>query len=163
VNWTKTIARLKLTPILAIAIFSQGCVGIVVHDMQTRTFEPTNLEKAPNVHSVSHISTINEKHLTENPTTSWLEENWGHPSHVKLVTTPAQGEFWTYNFDHKWCGVMPWLFIPIPLFLPVGREHVVFYIQNGRVVKAERTTLSEYQTMVGFGPEGPMAYSHRVY
>jgi len=131
--------------------------------MQTRTFEPAGVGRMPTIYVANHIPTIDEKPRNENPTTSWLEENWGKPSHVKQVTRPAQGELWTYNFDRKWCGVMPWLFVPIPLFLPIGREHVVFYIQDGRVVKADKTTLSEYQAMVGFGPEGPTAYHHRVY
>lgn len=156
-NKAKTISLLKLVPVLATALSAQGCVGIVLEDMHTKTFEPVRVVQKPGLYAASRASTDSESLPNDNPTTSFLKAYWGQPSHLDLVTTPASGELWTYNFDRKSCGVITWLIVPIPLLLPVGREHVVFYIRDGRVVKADQTSQGVYEAFAGFGPDGPDA------
>lgn len=158
----KTIFLFKLLSALVATLLTQGCVGVVTRGMETQTFAPVMIARKPATYSVEASGRMsgNDPEI-ENPTSLWVRQHWGQPSHVKQVTRPIKGELWTYNFDHKWCGVMPCLVIPIPLLLPVGTERVVFQIQNGRVTTADVTTLCGYQAVAGWGPEGPMATSGR--
>lgn len=158
----KTICLFKLTSVLAISLFTQGCVGVVTRDMETQTFEPAMIAEMPATYSVEASGkTFGNDPWIENPTSLWVKQHWGQPSHIKQVTRPTEGELWTYNFDHKWCGVIPYIVIPIPLLLPVGRDRVVFHIQAGRVASADVTTIGGYQAVAGLGPEGPSAISGR--
>ena len=157
----KAISLLKLTSVLAASLFIQGCVGIVTRGMETQTFEPAMGARMPATFAVGSRSEIGNEPRIENPTSLWLKQHWGEPPHVKRVTTATQGELWTYSFDRKWCGAMPCIVVPIPLLLPIGRERVVFHVREGRVAKADVTTIGGYQAVAGWGPEGPMAVSGR--
>ena len=161
----KGISLPKLTSVLAASVLAQGCVGIVLRGTEGQTFEPAWVAEKPAAHAVgSTPSRSSDRELgKEAPTTIWLSDHWGKPSHVKRVAKPAQIELWTYDFDRKWCGVLPCIVVPIPLLLPVGRERVVFHIRDGVVAKADVITLGGYQAIAAFGPEGPMAESGRFH
>jgi hypothetical protein len=149
-----TISGAILVTVLIACPLLQGCVGVVTFKPEGQTFEPAVVTRSPATYSVSKTPS---KDATENPTTVWLKEHWGQPSQITQLTGPERCELWTYNFSRDWCGVMPCLIIPIPLLLPVGRDHVVFRIRGGRVENAEVTTLGGYQAVAGLGPEGPYA------
>ena len=150
---------IKLQSVIAATLLTQGCVGIVTRHMETKTFEPAIVEKKPATYSVCQRS--EESGSVESPTGLWVKQSWGEPSKVRRVTRPTEDELWTYNFDHKWCGIMPCVIVPVPLLLPVGTERVIFHIREGRVASVDVTTLGGYQAVAGFGPEGPMAISGR--
>lgn len=150
-----------LTLALAAGFLTQGCVGIVTRGMETQTFEPAVVARMPATFAVSSNSENGKEPWIENPTSLWLKQHWGEPPHIKPVSTPAQGELWTYSFDRKWCGVIPYIVAPLPLLLPIGRERVVFHICEGRVAKADVITIGGYQAVAGWGPEGPLATSGR--
>jgi len=150
----KTILLFKCTPILAVALFTQGCVGIVTRGMNSKTFAPATVAEKPAPYSVAGST---RTFGPENPTSLWLRQHWGEPSYIKQITRPTASEVWTYNFDHKWCGVIPIIVVPVPLLLPVGRERVIFQIQNGKVASAKVTTLGGHQTWAGLSSEGPAA------
>jgi hypothetical protein len=38
-----------------------------------------------------------------------------------------------------WNGIVPFVIVPIPLLLPVGKEEVCFVMHNGNVVSARQT------------------------
>ena len=41
---------------------------------------------------------------------------WGEPT--EIIPEPA-GETWIYRESYRWCGLVVWVHIPIPLMLPV--------------------------------------------
>jgi len=150
----KAISILALTSLLISCLFTQGCVGIAVYGVKEQAFEPARLQEKPGIHAVARSSSSNEE-----TTTVWLREHWGQPSSMARSSRSGEDEIWTYKFNHSWCGIMPYIVIPIPLVLPVGKERVVFYVHDGRVGKAIVTKRGGFQAIAGFGPDGPGAWS----
>jgi hypothetical protein len=156
------VTAVKLVSVIAATLLAQGCVGIVTRHMETKTFEPAIVAKKPATYSVGERSVESGNDPSnESPTSLWVKQSWGPPSQIKQVTRPTEDELWIYNFDHKWCGIMPCVIVPIPLLLPVGTERVIFHIREGRVTSAEVTTLGGYQAVAGIGSDGPTAISGR--
>ena len=130
----KTELAVKLVPALAACLLGQGCVGAVVMRTRTLTFKPPSVGASAAVSAVSGAV----QQGTDAPTAIWLEEHWGKPTSVRLASPESEGELWTYKFGRVWCGVVPWVVVPIPLVLPIGREQVVFLVQErDQVVSAD--------------------------
>lgn len=142
---------LKFISVLALSLLLQGCVGIIVGGRDTTTI------KSPSINPIVALEGVGQgSHGTEH-TSEWLKSNWGSPASVKTV--PGSGaERWTYDFTgHCWVGVMPVVIIPIPLMVPMGREKVVFQIEDGRVISAKCVKWYRAGVLAGQGLEGPFA------
>lgn len=65
-----------------------------------------------------------------------LLQCWGDPDRVKTLSNGA--EIWEYQGDLQWHGVLIHVIVvPVPLFLPVGRDVASFRVREGRVVSVE--------------------------
>jgi hypothetical protein len=150
------VLLVKLSFVLAAALFTQGCVGIVTRGMETRKFEPPMVAALSATYNVGSSTEAWGEPRVESPTSMWIKDHWGQPAHIRVSNSPSQQELWTYRFERKWCGLLAWVVVPIPLVLPLGQERVVFQVEDGRVIKAEVTTLGGYEAVAGcWGPEGP--------
>jgi hypothetical protein len=128
----KSRLALKLTPVLAACLLTQGCVGIFVARTKAETFKNPKIGDKPAMHAVQEAVSEMDSH-----TAAWLEDHWGKPTTVRPVSRETQGERWTYKFRPAWCGVIPSFVIPVPLLLPVASEKVVFFVRDGQVAGAE--------------------------
>jgi hypothetical protein len=49
-------------------------------------------------------------------------------------------DFFVYNSDVAWRGVVPWFIIPIPLMVPVGMNEISFEFEDDRLLRFWRET-----------------------
>ena len=88
---------------------------------KTQTFRP------PAVGTTAEIGSVGEATNGKNaPTALWLKKHWGKPKSIRLASPQSADELWDRDLLSTWCGVIPWIIVPIPLVLPTGREEVVF-------------------------------------
>jgi hypothetical protein len=65
-----------------------------------------------------------------------LKARWGEPDLIRTVDSGT--ERWDYAFGYRWNGVgVLAVIVPLPLFLPVGREHIYFFFEKDLVMRAE--------------------------
>jgi hypothetical protein len=72
---------------------------------------------------------------------SRLLEEWGEPD--SRDECPDGSECWRYNGFVRWAGVVVIVFVPIPLVVPTGLEHVDFTVRDDRVVRAHSSANHE--------------------
>ncbi len=132
-------------------LMSQGCVGLLVVHTQTHSFEAPIVGEKPTIGLASSPT-----NAITNPTAEWLRGHWGEPASVRVAATEPQAELWTYKFSHPWRGIIPCVIIPIPLVLPLESEKVTFVVRDGRVVRADISTLDFSGAGAGWlsSPEG---------
>ena len=64
----------------------------------------------------------------------------GTPTRVAM--SGENEETWIYTTDaNRWCGIMPILIIPVPLFLPVCDDHDRIVFKDGEPVSSFRTQI----------------------
>ena len=143
-----------------LCLLLQGCVGVGV--MKTRTKVIDDPEISLNSSYSSALSPDDVSKRTSRGgtnaviyTAAQLQEFWGHPNHITLVSGSSD-ELWTYKSRTIWEGVIPVMIIPIPLVLPVTREKVRFTIRDGRVINARITRSAMAGGAYGMilGPDG---------
>ncbi len=149
-NMNQTRIALKLAPLLAACLLLQGCVGFVVARTKTQTFTPPGIGEKPATSAVwARTDPAN------NVTAAWLQDHWGSPASVRPASPDAQGELWTYKLGLACHGIIPCVIVPVPLVLPVGKQKVVFRVQEGQVLSAKVTSFGfsgAYASMIG--PDG---------
>lgn len=142
-------AMKKMVSYLTLGLLLQGCGGggvlirhsemvrdPVVPDVPCPALYPQDLSKMTN--GVVY-------------TAAWLAAHWGKPAIIAHTGAGRHEEIWTYKFRLIWQGVVPVVIIPIPLALPVGREHVQFILQDGCVTSTTQRQRKTVGGAVGFG------------
>ena len=64
-------------------------------------------------------------------TEAFLRSNWGEPSNRAIDENGIT--VWTYNNGLKWVGASPVVIVPLPLFVPSGKEKIQFGIKDGQI------------------------------
>jgi hypothetical protein len=72
-------------------------------------------------------------------TEAFLKSNWGEPSSRAVDETGT--DVWTYHNGLKWVGASPVVLIPLPLFVPSGKEKIQFGIKNGQITFVKHETV----------------------
>ena len=72
-------------------------------------------------------------------TEEFLRRTWGEPS--SRITDETGTSVWTYNNGIKWVGGSPVVLIPLPLFVPSGKEKILFGIKDGRILFIQHHTI----------------------
>jgi len=133
----------KMLPTLAACWLVQGCVGGFIARTKTQTFMPPSIrEKA----AIDAVGTNSGSNLA---TADWLQKYWGKPKSTTLVSKETLEEIWTYKFGWVWCGVVPWVVVPIPLVVPVQRQKIVFHVRDNRIISAD---VVDWDVVGNFGP-----------
>jgi hypothetical protein len=146
-----------------LCVLLQGCVGAVV--LKTRT----EVINDPVIQFDSEIpQPISRKDSPEGTNTvvytpELLLKYWNSPD---LVSHGAGSEeIWTYKSRLVWKGVIPFVIVPIPLILPLGKETVCLTLRDGHVVSASMTrshtagaTFGMYLNPEGGGGWGVMSW-----
>lgn len=96
--------------------------------------------------------------------TAWVRANWGEPSEIHRGRADGE-EVWVYEFSPLVVGAVPCVVVPLPLFLPNGKESVSLTFKNGRVVSATQRTGKASAAVYGvmLGPCGPSAFGPHVF
>jgi hypothetical protein len=149
---SKARATIKLVPILTACLLVQGCFGIVVARKKTETPKNPFIGYSPAIYNVDSHGSTNRPIATA----VWLQEHWGTPTRVRLVSTDPKVEQRIYKFGLIWYGIMPSFVVPIPLILPFSKEKVIFYVREGEVVRVD--VVKNHATGVMYAPIGPDAY-----
>jgi len=97
--------------LVALALMLPGCVGFGT--LGTNRFDDATLP-------FEYAETAEQ-----------LRARRGDPDDVERVSGAA--ERWTYHEGLRWGGVIPIVVIPVPLAVPIGREHVVYTLEGGVV------------------------------
>jgi hypothetical protein len=121
---------INLTALITLLLL-QGCVGVGLRG---------------NVTSIIESPAIGEKgtlYLTDGKSNRVTQESlrarWGEPDEISLVDRESQR--WDYLFGYRWNGLgILAVIVPLPLFVPVGREHIYFYFINDEVAHSEIVT-----------------------
>lgn len=121
----------KLLLSLAACTLVQGCAGGFVARTKTKTFIPPSIREKPN------IDAIGANGVTNLATADWLRKHWGRPRVITPASTESDVEVWTYRFGWAWCGLVPWVVVPVPLVAPVQRQKIVFHICDQKVIRAD--------------------------
>jgi hypothetical protein len=147
-------STVKLAVMTAACLLSQGCVGIAIKSSTTKEFGQPRIATRPSIGAVSEAGVGDTK-----VTATWLREYWGEPATIRSVSPQTQTERWTYKFSPMWYGIMPCVVIPVPLYLPLAKERVVFMLKEGCVVSARVVTSHDSGTGASLlGPEGPFTW-----
>ncbi len=120
----------KLTALIALLIL-QGCVGIGIRGNVTSVIEnPAIGEKG-----TLYLADSKSNRVTKES----LRARWGEPDEISPID--RENQRWDYLFGHRWNGLgVLAVIVPLPLFLPVGREHIYFYFQNDEATRSEIET-----------------------
>jgi hypothetical protein len=131
-----------------VCLLLQGCVGAGIIKTHTECVDDPEVSDTagPHVYPRAFSGTNN----TAVYTPEWLEAHWGKPESVTRTGTNGP-EIWTYRFGHIWQGIMPVVLIPIPIVLPVNREKVRFFLDDGRIIRATKSTQETVGGAFGFG------------
>jgi hypothetical protein len=145
---------IKIIPLLILCLLGEGCLGLGTRTTQTETIQDPVIIDGPIADGIwdRRVEPTN----TIVYTSAWLDAHWGKPTSISRTSTSGLVEIWTYKFDRIWEGAIPFVVIPIPLVLPVGREQVLFVLRDGRVISGTKRQLQWGGGAVGFcvGPCG---------
>jgi len=129
-----------------------GCFGLAV----TSPVECKNETPFTGVHDIFYLPAANKERLPktaakmldsigllgQTPKAStkadFLKE-WGEPD--KIISTSEDQQTWIYE-RHLWCGVIPMVFIPIPLVLPVcdGFDKIYFMGNEAKLLHTRHSS-----------------------
>ena len=76
----------------------------------------------------------------------WRFEPWGPPDEREQLEDGS--EVCTYHAGLRWAGAVLFFWIPLPLMIPVGWEHVSFTIRDGRIVSARSVVMKDGFSLV---------------
>ncbi|WP_144391514.1 hypothetical protein [Pleionea sediminis] len=106
-----------------------GCIGFGA------TYSGTEVIEKPQLSSrYSDKKILESTEESELLTKDDVLEAFGKPTEV---TTKDTLEVLYYEGEREWCGLIPVVIVPIPLFLPVCETYKRFTIENDVVIKAE--------------------------
>jgi len=133
----------------------QGCVGFAVLKQHTEVINNPVIASIRDSTYPAHNRDSSEATNALDYTSEWLQKHWGSPDCIKHVSGHSE-EIWTYKFRLIWDGVVPFVILPIPLAVPVGKEQVSFILRDGRVVSSRITKPWMVGPVAGIGisPEG---------
>ncbi len=132
-----------LAPLLA------ACVGVGVISSHTGTPQNVTLAK-----SRGNIVIVPPKTSIPLMTKEAVRKGWGEPDKIEHH---GELERWIYNKDLTWSGVLVFaVFIPIPLLVPVGHDHLAIDFRNEFLANIETTG----QGHMGFICAVPMLVPH---
>ena len=72
-------------------------------------------------------------------TENFLISNWGEPS-SRTVDSDGITVF-TYSNGLRWVGASPVMILPLPLFIPSGKEEIIFGIKDGCILYVRHDTV----------------------
>lgn len=81
-------------------------------------------------------------------TASFLLSKWGEPD--EQSTSGEAVAKWTYYDGMKWVGASPVVILPLPLFVPIGRERISFSIEGNDVIPVIHETTNRAVAYVPF-------------
>lgn len=136
-------------------IFVQGCVGVATLRTKEETIKKPVIWNQPSIYGVRSepMSTTNSAF-----TAAWLRVHWGEPSSIQSNSINSNEKFWTYKFGRRLNGIVPMFIVPIPLIVPVGKEKIIFSLENGTIVSARCIHEQSFEAVAGwywYGPCGP--------
>lgn len=73
-------------------------------------------------------------------TLAFLISNWGEPASREIDSDGIS--VWTYPNGLKWVGGSPVVVVPLPLFIPSGKEKIQFGIKEGQIVFVRHFTVN---------------------
>jgi len=115
----------------------QGCVGGVVLKTRTKVIIDPAIPFYSEIPQPESKRNLPEATNAIVYTSEWLRKYWNNPDRVSHGV--GSEEIWTYKSRRVWEGAVPFVIVPIPLVLPVGREKVCLTLRDGRVVSASTT------------------------
>ncbi len=123
--------KLRLVPALLAAVFLSGCIGA---GLLRETGNSIESEKGfvmvgKDIHPIDPHQKTSQEPVTE----KILVSIFGQPD--KTFASDSGTKILRYNEDLSWRGVVLFVGIPIPLALPVGRNHQEFYFKDGLLVE----------------------------
>ena len=135
----------RLIPLVALVLFTQGCVGIGALKTHTEAFQNPTLSDTA---CVKGLRSTNPRQTGPCAyTATWLRAHWGEPKSIRHTGATDLDEIWAYKFGPNWNGIVVMALVPIPIALPVGRERVQVILRDGCVVSGKQTSTG----MVGEG------------
>lgn len=124
------ISTLRILILAVAALLQAGCgyLAQTVHDKDYSELGVGNKRGALGVNAEN----------TNRCTTSFLIKNWGEPD--SRVNIDHNQTILSYYVGLKWVGASPVVLIPLPLFIPVGREVVSFTLKEENIVAIRHET-----------------------
>lgn len=148
------LMRLTLLALVSACLLS-GCFGAGPVTTKVRSLDIHESDRYPEKQCPSPES----GHL-EYCTTNMAPPNtqiqfrsiWGEP---KSKGTSNEVEYWTYNGDLAWRGLVIFAIIPIPLLVPVGHNDVTLYFKRGKLTQITEEYGYGSYAICGLHSEGP--------
>ncbi len=132
----------------------QGCIfvgGAVVGTVHSTVDDPVlsktkgQLKRAPrDLTKTSYLTTISR---------DVVRKYWGAPDEIHVISKGI--EKWEYDLGLRWNGIILIPLVPIPLFIPVGYEHVDLTFENHILTSADMYT-ERFLGGAGCGASGIM-------
>lgn len=145
----------RLVKLLALAVLislNSGCIGIAVVFPNSK--ESTQFD-------ISGYGKDLTSTKSKNPSKSRVEALWGKPDRITAV--PPNGEVWRYRDGYDWIGVVPILYFPIPIIIPIIPSNIDIYFNGDDAVKVEYSDTDSYGFCYGPEDEGSMKYKFITY
>lgn len=118
--------------IILVYLCLSGCVGYSAHGNYELTVASPNIS---NVKGKLVVDKSASYSTDERVKSNIIYKNWGKPD--EIVKTENDVEFWSYSFNNRWNGVYLFVVVPIPLFLPVGSDQIIFEVSKGVITQAK--------------------------
>jgi len=139
----------KAVPLFIVCLLVQGCVGVGVRRMTTKTFQNPTISGIVSIDGLGRGNPSGTNAFVY--TSTWLESHWGKPTSVRRTGEGDRGEIWTYKFEHRWVGAGALIVIvPVPILLPVGRDRVIFELRDGEVISGKRKKMEYDAGFAGY-------------
>ena len=116
---------------LTIILLLQGCVGIGLRGDVTSVIDHPVIGDKGTLYIGENLS----KHTSKQE----LRSRWGQPDYIDF--TDDISERWDYILGYRWNGLeIMAVVLPLPLLVPVGREHIYFFFTNEEMMHSEILT-----------------------
>ncbi len=120
--------RLRLPAIVFVILALEGCVGIAANGNVTSVFDRPMMGDKGTLYP--------DRPLSSRLTKQDVRTRWGEPDRIDLDMDGS--ERWDYRFGYRWNGVaIGAVLVPLPLYVPVGREHIYVYFKDDEVTRSE--------------------------
>jgi len=144
----RVVIYMKLLGVLFFLVTMSGCAGVIVSSPSTTNYKnPTLSHYLENTDS-DHTRTVEHSDEAVSYDMNQVKKYWGEPSNSKHN---SEYDIWLYKHPNEWCGVVPFLVIPIPLVLPVCEHSYEVKFKNNLVESIKE----KYPTVWG-GICGPL-------
>ena len=122
-----------------LVISTAGCAGISIHHTETVSVQnPVPLSSSTFFFSedkgANRWACEAVYGSTEALTKKEFISAWGEPQEKQIT---SKGETWIYSESNRWCGLVVYVIVPIPLMLPICETYDKVYFEHGVAVSSD--------------------------